>query len=428
MDEQERKKYFSLPPDYVTIGMLRERWLQKQEEEKLKEKQEQEVLQETQNFEKDCKNQPHGEMDFIEGVGKVGGEMDFIEEREKGKEKMGWSGDSRIMNKRNYHSKNKKYGKKKNGDIDTEKMRNPRPKEGLDLVEKKNGSKGVEIILKNKEKVGIAGFPCGESSGTQGIGKRVNVGMIEVLPKNRAREGSSQISTALDVRRDGFSGGFRSEENDHWDEGFCGKEHGVKLKELKDNNSLGKKMEDEVLQIDRKGNGRTRGRRRHHGNNFKQSGAEMSGLKLNEVELKSKDEISEIGNERDRMKGTGRNDVKHNSVNGEVLAADTLVLENKVEDTVLAEKDRNDGFRGYGYRRGNLRQKFENLTIDDRKGPYMGSKVERKFGGNSRHVKSGRLKVDWNMKQSKCGMVWVKKERSGAVGGEACSMGASPDE
>ncbi|XP_073275092.1 uncharacterized protein [Primulina huaijiensis] len=371
MDEQERKKYFSLPPDYVTIGMLRERWLQKQEEEKLKEKQEQEVLQETQNFEKDCKNQPHGEMDFIEGVGKVGGEMDFIEEREKGKEKMGWSGDSRIMNKRNYHSKNKKYGKKKNGDIDTEKMRNPRPKEGLDLVEKKNGSKGVEIILKNKEKVGIAGFPCGESSGTQGIGKRVNVGMIEVLPKNRAREGSSQISTALDVRRDGFSGGFRSEENDHWDEGFCGKEHGVKLKELKDNNSLGKKMEDEVLQIDRKGNGRTRGRRRHH---------------------------------------------------------DTLVLENKVEDTVLAEKDRNDGFRGYGYRRGNLRQKFENLTIDDRKGPYMGSKVERKFGGNSRHVKSGRLKVDWNMKQSKCGMVWVKKERSGAVGGEACSMGASPDE
>ncbi|XP_073053037.1 uncharacterized protein [Primulina eburnea] len=381
MDEQERKEYFSLPPDYVTIGMLRERWIQKQEEEKLKEDQEQQVLQESQNFEKDCKNQPHGELEVChrfdnhgprEGVGKVGGEMDFIEEREKGKEKMGWSGDGRIMNKRHYRSKNKKYGKKRNGHIDTEKRRNPRPKEGLDLVEMKNGSKGVEIILKNKEKVGIAGFPCGESSGTQGIGKRVNVGMIEVLPKNGAREGSSQISTALDVRRDGFSGGFRSEENGHWDEGFCGKEHGVKLKELKDNYSLEKKMGDEVLQIDRKGNGRKRGQRRHQ---------------------------------------------------------DTLVLENKVEDTVLAEKDKNDGFRGYGDRRGNLREKFENLTIDDRKGPYMGSKVERKFGGgNSRHVKSGRLKVDWKMKQSNFGMVWVKKEQSGAVGGEASSMGASPDE
>ncbi|XP_075515909.1 uncharacterized protein LOC142550716 [Primulina tabacum] len=368
MDEQERKEYFSLPPDYVTICILRERWLQKQEEEKLKEKQEQQVLQETQNFEKDCKNQPHGEREVChrsenhgprEGVGKVGGEMDFMDEREKGKEKMGWSGDGRIMNKRHYRV-NYLFLKTKNESA----------REWLDLVEKKNGSKGVEIILKNKEKVGIAGFPCGESSGTQGIGKRVNVGMIEVLPKNCARGGSSQISTALDVRRDGFSGGFRSEENDHWDEGFCGKERGVKLKELKDNNSLGKKMEAEVLQIDGKGNGRKRGQRRHQ---------------------------------------------------------DTLVMENRVEDTVLAEKDRNDGFRGYGDRRGNLREKLENLTIDDRKGPYMGSKVERNFGCNSRHVKSGRLKVDWKMKQSNYSMVWVKKEQSGAVGGEASSMGASPD-
>lgn len=442
MDEQERKKYFSLPPDYVTIGMLRERWLQKQEDQKLKEKQEQEVPQETQNLEKDRKNQRHGELEVChrfknngprKGVGKDGGKMDFIEEKGKGNEKMGWSGDGRITNKK-YHSKNKKYGadwKNRNGDVDTDKRQNPRLKEGLDLVENKNGSRGVGIILENKEKVGIAGFPSGESSGTQGIGKRVSVGVTEVLPKNGVRKGSSQISTAQDVRTDGFSGGFRTEENDHWDEGFRGKERGVKLKELKNNNSLVKNMEDEVLHIDRNGNGRKRWQRRGQGNKFKQSGAETSGLKLNEVELKSKDEISEIGNERDCVKGlhsgTGRNDFKHNSVNGEVLTADTLVLENKVEDTVLAEKERNDRFRGYGDRRGNLREKFENLTIDDRKGLYMGSKVERKFGGNSRHVNSGRLEVYRKMKQSNRGMVWVKKEQSGAVGGEASSVGVSPD-
>lgn len=442
MDELERKKYFSLPPDYVTIVMLRERWLQKQEEQKLKEKQQQEELQETQNLEKDCKNQPHGELEVCrrfenngprKGVGKDGGEMDFIEEKGKWKEKMGWPGDGRITNKKHSHSKNKKYGadwKKRNVDIDTEKRQNPSTKEGLDLVEKKNGSKGVEIILKNKEKAGIAGFPCEESSGTQGIGKRVSVGMTDVLRKNGVREGSSQISTPQDVRRDGFRGGFRSEENDHWDEGFRSKEHGVKLKELKDNNSLGKKME-EVLQIGRKGNGRRRKQKRGQGNKFKQSGAEMGGLKLNEVELKFKNEISGIGNERDRMEGprsgTGRNDIKHNSFNGEVLTADTLVLENKVEDTVLAEKDRNDGFRGYGNRRGNLKDKIENLTIDDSKGRYMGSKVERKFGGNSRHMNSGRLEVDRKMKQSNRGMVWVKKEQPGAVGGKASSVGVSPD-
>ncbi|XP_073135740.1 uncharacterized protein [Henckelia pumila] len=406
MDEEERKKY-GLPADYVTIAMLRERWLKKQEEQKLKEKREQELLDKTQNLEKDCENQPHGELEVRhrfenngrrKGVGKDGGEMAFIEDKGKGKgkgkgkEKVGWAGNGRKTSEKYYQCKNKNNGadwKKRNGDIDTEKRQNPRPKEWLDLVEKKNGSEGVEIILKNKEKVGNTGLPSGESS----------------------------------VRRDGFSGGFRRNKND-WDEGVTGKDNGIKLKELKDDNSLGKKMEDEVLKVEGKGNGRNWWQRRRNRNKVKQNGAEMSGLKLNAVELKSKDEIPETGNERDHMKGlhsgTGRNGAKQNSVNGEVMTADTSVLRNKMEDTVLAEKNMNDESTRYGNRRGNLREKIENPTFDGRKGPYLGTNVERKFGGN---VNSGRLVVLRKMKQRNCRMVWVKKERSGAVGGEASSAG-----
>ncbi|XP_057810677.1 legumin B-like [Salvia miltiorrhiza] len=165
MEGGERKEEASLPPDYVSLAQLQERWLQKQEEIKRKQKQEEEEKREKQSLalkqkqEEDEKRERDVRAQNERNRNRNQRETGVIEEIGKGKDiVLGGPGDGGENNK-----KKRKKGKKK---------RNFR---GAAAVEEK-GKVGAEAEVLSGE--------GGSGGGTSGVEEVGYVCVVEVLPRN----------------------------------------------------------------------------------------------------------------------------------------------------------------------------------------------------------------------------------------------------
>lgn len=448
MVDREKKEYPSLPPDYVSLAQLQERWIQKQQEKKLRDKLEEEKKEREARTQNQDENQRWSEND---GRGKMGGgslrdvprrrvekdgrEMGVIEVKGKGKEIAldgSENGEEKKKNKRK--KKKKRYFDKKKSAEDGEKEKTSG-----------DGCEEVEIIPRNEVKVGIPGVLSGESSRRdeshgelKGTQERVGVSKVDVMPKNRVRK------EIPNVKKMAFRGTLRRNGNDG--KGFdceSKKDYRVKLGEAELKLASGKKMEGEKG-YDKKWRGWRDGDIGGAYHQLKEGRADI--LKRNEVELesenKAEDENLEVCSETGGLYGRNRNGFQGQSnnrrnkigehrVEGEGLNHNRVALGKKVEDDLLVvesakngEKGRSrNGFRRYRDWRGNTAPKLGGSTFNDRKVGDARSRVEMNVGDTRRYVSSGRFKDRWKTKQRETGMVWVKREEK--PGTNAAEFGSS---
>ncbi|KAL2505701.1 Pumilio/Puf RNA-binding domain-containing family protein [Abeliophyllum distichum] len=473
MDEGERKKYPSLPPNYVSLAQLKERWLQKQEEkekekdqlekeeeiQRLAESQKQENENDRRNSDnyKDRKNgkkvrapsvrfghwqrleKDEQKMRVIEGIVKdeeikIGGSQGDGNMRGISKEK---------KTRKRYCSKKKFRAVEANGDRDTERVvieneEKEIPGSGNSCNDvgfygkiEKNDLDGAEIISGN-EAVGMGilrgknsvkeGF-SGEFQGTDG---NVNVCAVEVLVENGGREKIGRFGRK-NWNRKGFRRGFqRSDKNES-------KEYKIKdsveINKLKDSEELtSEKKEGERNEFHRLVPGEQSGNKNGFSDGFrrtdkngrtshktKEKSIEIDELKGSEELVSEKEERG--GNELMRNVKNRRRDykIKDRGDEGEDLNGSGITPEKAADEVLVGESERNDV-------KGGVTNEFR------RKENLMG-KIGRKFGnltindgkagnlaprvevygGGQRRYGNFGRSGNWNMNQRHIG-VWVKKQ------------------
>ncbi|KAG8377545.1 hypothetical protein BUALT_Bualt08G0044300 [Buddleja alternifolia] len=433
MDEEEKRKEPSLPSDYVSLAQLQERWLQKQQEKKLKEKHEEEEKKQseiaTQNESKNHRGvKSDGHDEKLEGrrsigdvprrrIEKYGREIGAIDEKGKGKEiVIGGFGNG---DKKKKKKKKKHYRKKeKSAAADGEKGNGAKNEKPVSEIKHYNegfdGCEGLEIIPENEVKVGIRGVLNGENSGKEresgelkGIEESVSVNIVDVLPRNELRRGVPNVERMVvrgGYRRNGDNRGSSSYKTKR---GYTGKQHTeVKLdseKEMEDGKGYGKKWKEK----------RVSGDNREKDYSLKES---------DEVELnsgkKADNEMLEVSGEIDGTKGVERNNIISNRIEGEEGLNDNRVDMEKVENVVLMVDSGENGekceggneLRRYRNWKGNNGRKYGGLKFNGWKGDNVRSRVEMNVGYSRRYDRPGRFENRRKMEQRDSGMVWVKKE------------------
>ncbi|KAK4428685.1 hypothetical protein Salat_1168300 [Sesamum alatum] len=422
MVDAEKREYPALPPDYVSLAQLRERWIQRQQEKKLKDEVEEEKNERgarTQKQDQDqrgVENDGDGKMGdgSLRGVGsrrveKDGREMGVIEVKGKGKEtEFGGFGNRERRKKKSKMKKQRNLEKKSAVDGETGKT------EG-------DGSEEVQIIPRNEVKVGFPGVLSEDSSRRdesygelKGIQERVSVSKVDVMPTNRVRE---EIPS---VKKEAFRCGLRRNGNDRGFGYKSKKEYRVKLDATGVKLASEKKMEGEK-EYDKKGRGRRNG-----GNGRLIAENESLEVCSETGGLNGRNENGLLG-QSDNV----RSKIGEHRVEEEGLNDNTVALGKKVEDELLdvesaknGEKGRGqNGFGRHGNWRGNTGRKLGGSAFIDRKADNVRSKVKVNVGDTRRYASSGRYKDSWEKKQRESGMVWVRKEEK--LGTDAAEVGSS---
>ncbi|KAL2529510.1 cilia- and flagella-associated protein [Forsythia ovata] len=465
MDEGERKKYPSLPPNYVSLAKLKEQWLQKQEEKKkekeqlekeeeiqrLAESQKQENENDHRNSEnyKDRKNgekvkapsvrfghwqrleKDEQKMRVIEGIVKeekikIGGSQGDGNMRRISKEK---------KTRKRYCSKKKSRAVEENGGGDTERLviENEEEKEipgsrnscndvGFYGEIEKKELDGAEIISGN-EAVGM-GVLSGKSSVKEGFSGEFQV---EVLVENGGREKIGGF-VRKNRNRKGFRGGFqRSDKNESKE--YKIKEKSVEINKLKGSEELAsEKKEGEINEFHRLVPGEQSGNPNGFRGGFWRN--DKNGRTSHKTKEKSIEIYELMGSEElvSEKKERGRNEFMRNVKNrrmdykikdcgdeGEDLNGSGITPEKAADEVLVGESERYDAKGGVTneFRRkenlmGKVGRKFGNLTLNDGKVGNLAPRVEAYGGGQRRYGNSGRS-GNWNMNQRRIG-VWVKKQ------------------
>ncbi|KAK6160598.1 hypothetical protein DH2020_003979 [Rehmannia glutinosa] len=408
MDQRERKEHPSLPPDYVSLAQLQERWLRKQKEKELKEKQEKEKIErdaatqnENQNR-KGFKNEKEKELKEKQEKEKI--ERDaatqnenqnrkgFKNEKEKElKEKQEKEKKERDAATQNENQNRKGFKNDGRGKMDEKPLSDVpwRRVEKHDAIEDKG--KGKEIVIgdfengdenkkdtkkkknrhSSKKKYALNGekeklkSEIKVSEGGDGSEE------VKIVPQNEVKVGNQSgingglkgINEIASVNRRDFRGGFRRN-GDNQGSGYKSKkDNRVRLNQLK---------ETEVrFAVDKKGYSKEWRQRRRNDNNgeccYKLNENEPDVLKGNvvepESEKKAEDSNLEICSEKGGFNGRDRNKTKEHRVERKGLNDNIAALEKKVDEEVLVVESSKNGEKGgigNGYRRyGNSRGTME---------------------------------------------------------------------
>ncbi|KAK6138858.1 hypothetical protein DH2020_027397 [Rehmannia glutinosa] len=353
MDQRERKEHPSLPPDYVSLAQLQERWLRKQKEKELKEKQEKEKI------ERDAATQNENQ-----------NRKGFKNEKEK-------------------ELKEKQEKEKKERDAATQNENQNR--KGFKNDGRGDGSEEVKIVPQNEVKVGNQ---SGINGGLKGINEIASVNRRDFrggFRRNGDNQGSGykskkenrvrlnqlkETEVRFAVDKKGYSKEWRQRRRNDNNGECCYKLNENEPDVLKGNvvePESEKKAEDSNLEIcSEKGgfNGRDRNKTKEHR-------VERKGLNDNIAALEKK-------------------------VDEEVLV---------VESSKNGEKGGiGNGYRRYGNSRGNNGRRSGDLNSRDWKQGHMRSRVDANVGDRFRYTRSGRFEDRRSMKQRESGMMWVKKE------------------
>ncbi|GFP84086.1 putative nucleobase-ascorbate transporter 10 [Phtheirospermum japonicum] len=375
MDQSGRKeKHPSLPPDYVSLAQLQERWLQNQREKEMSEKREKELRE---KLEEDSKKQQRdaGSSENQKQRGLLKNDWRekkaSIQDKGKGKEIV----IDGFENKNDYNKNKKKKRKKREN-------RKKQSENGIGIAEDK-----LESETNKKFNGGIMGVLSGENSGNDGLKEEIakRIDSRGWFSRNGYNWGSGDNSKREDNNRARFN----------------------RLKETEVNLASEKKMED------KKGHNRTWIERRRCNNRggeghyrLRENGHDVSkaAVMKPKLETKADGENLEVYSEIGGLNGGDRNGLsrdEHSRVVGEGLNDNGSTPDKKADEMVLALESLGIGekgvvgnwYRGYG---NNARWV----------GGWKANVADRR-----RYMRPGRFEGRWKMKErEKSGMMWVKKE------------------
>lgn len=314
MDEGERKEESSLPPDYVSLAQLQERWLRKQEERKLKEKQEEQEKRERDARAQKGKNQNQRRRAKVAGgfVRDTG----VTQDKGKGKEiPTGGPGNGGENDKRREVIRGGRTRDFKRAAAVEEKV-------------KKSGggdqSEGAEIVAGDAVRAGVL-----SREGGGGVEEICNVSVVEVLPRNWVKEEIADTKTT-DLR-----GGFR---------GNVRNRGSRRVNELEQNDTgldLEKRVENG------KGHDRGRGRQRRGNGSYRERSnrlkefrpAVLKGKNVNsELEKRAEDEFSMVCSEISSLSVGDRNEIwGRNRKDSNKVKEDIFVGEGSNGDKMTSE-------------------------------------------------------------------------------------------
>ncbi|XP_011069796.1 glutamic acid-rich protein-like [Sesamum indicum] len=436
----QKKEDPSLPPDYVSLAQLQERWIQRQQEKELKDKLEEEKKERESGTQKRDQDQRGVENDRRGKMGdgslrdvrwrrveKDGREMGVAEVKGTGKE-IELGGFDSLEERTKKNKEEKRNFEKKKSAVDGEMGKT----EG-------DGCPEVEIIPRNEVKVGIPGVLRGESSRRdegygelKGIQERMSVSKMDVMPRNRVREeipNVKKLASRSGLRRNGDDRGF----------GYTSKkEYRVKLDGTGVKLASEKKMEGEK-EYDKKGRGRRNGGNVETYYQLKESRA---GVNCNEVELesenKAEDESLEVCGETGGLNGRNgngflgqnnnlRSKIGEQRVAGEGLNDNRLESGNKVEGELLDVESAKNGENRRGQngseRYGNWRGNTGRKIGVSAFIDWKADNVRSRVKATRSYANSGRYKDSWKTKPRESRMMWVRKEEK--LGTDAAEVGSS---
>lgn len=471
MDEEERKKYPSLPPNYVSFAQLKQRWLQKQEgekngKEKHKKQEEVERLEEAQKREneddhriasdyRDRKNEKKMEV-RSPGYGRW-------QRLEKDEQKMrvkigGFQGDRKMSGiDQEKKKKKKKRPKKKyravgkNGGGDTERVmiENEEQKEitgngnscndvCIHVKIVKNVLDCAEILSRN-EVVGIpecssrkSSVKDGFSGELQGTGGTISVCTVEVLAENGGREKTGVFSRKKWKRKEYRGGSKRNDKNGRTE--YKMKEKSVELNELKGSGELSlEKKERERAEFQRgvpeEQNGKEKGfrggfqRNDKYGNMMKEKSVEIYELKGSEELASEKETVrnefrgrvpdEKYGNQKGFGDGFQRN-YKNGRTDYKFKGKSSGIDELKRSEELASEKkegERNELPRNSKNRGRDYKVKGHGVEVEDLNGTGITpEKVadEVSVGESERNVAKGGVGNGFRRKENRMGMIGRK--------------------
>ncbi|CAA2968399.1 Hypothetical predicted protein [Olea europaea subsp. europaea] len=463
MDEEERKKYPSLPPDYVSLVQLKERWLQKQEEERNgnEKRKKQEEIQRSEEVQKPKNENDHRiAKDYwdrknekkVEAPSAGYGRRQRLEKDEqKMRVKIGGSqGDGKMggidkekKRKKKYRQKKKNRAVGENGGGDTERVviENEEEKkipgngnscndEWIHGKIEKNVLDCAEILSRN-EVVGILEGSSRKSSVKDGFSGELqetegtfSASTVEVLAENGGREKMGVFRGKIWKRKE-YRGGFKRNDKNGKTE-YKMKEKSVEKNELKGSGELSlEKKERERTEFQRGAPGEQNGNEKGFRDGFQRNdkNERTKGKSIGIDELKGSEELASEKKEGERNefprngKNRGRDyKVKGYGVKGEDLNGTGVTPEKVADDVSVGESVRNDakcgvrnGFRRQENRMGKIGRKFGNLSLNDGKVGNLAPKVEIYGGGRRRYGNSGRF-GNFNMNKVHIGLAWVKRQ------------------
>ncbi|KAL6572525.1 hypothetical protein OROMI_013483 [Orobanche minor] len=380
MDQRGRKEHHpSLPPDYVSLAQLQERWLQKQREKKMieKQKEEQEKIESDASLNENQKQRGCLKNDW----------RGAVESKGKGKEILVIGG---LQNGGESKTKEKKDGRKKDSGKGSNVGKEKHSSEHNKEFNFGYGSDEPKIVLRNETEMRNKGVLSGENSGHGGL-----KGPTEKISNRKA-----------------FKGGFPRNGDNSKRENIVNL---YQLKEIKAELALGNKMEDSKG-CDSSRNWkeiRRNGKNREGYYRLKEDGADV--LKNNIVGTKSENKADdnnlEVRSEthhldgRDEDKSSDSHRVERKVSNDDYKEVDVnLVL--AMESVEIVEKGRvGNEYRRYGNSTWNNGRRFDGgLAFNDLK---VNVNHRMEYAGPRRF--EGRWKTKTKEREDS-GMMWVKKE------------------
>ncbi|KAH6764883.1 myosin-M heavy chain-like protein [Perilla frutescens var. hirtella] len=335
MDGGDRHEEPSLPPDYVSLAQLQERWLQKQEEKKLKQKQEEEEKRErdaraAQNEKIQNQNQnqrgmrndgrPNMAGDFVREKG-------VIQDKGKGKEIVNGGPGVGVKNDK------KRGGRKNRRSFQRAATVVPKEKAEVDAEELSGGDAVMAGILSS----GVGGV----GGGLNGVGGKRSVS-VEVLPRNRAEEISY-------VKRIDLRGGLRGNGR-NWGLSTVNElkqsEMSLNLEKMEGEKGYGKKW----IERPRNGGYPERLNRLQENKPVVLEGNEVDHA----LQRKARDKVSEFCSERNSLSVGDRNGIRGSSSNGSNKAEEVGVegegSKSNGDKAILEIEMKMEGEKGYGGR------------------------------------------------------------------------------
>lgn len=360
MDEEERKKYPSLPPDYVSLVQLKERWLQKQEEErngneKRKKQEEIQRLEEVQKpknendhrIAKDYRDRKNEKKVEAHSAG-YGRRQRLEKDEQKMRVKIGGSrGEGKMGGIDKEKKKKKKYRQKKkknwavgeNGGGDTERVviENQEEKEipgngnscneewihgkieknVLDCAEILSRNEVVGILEGSSRKSSVKDGFCGELQETEGT---FSASTVEVLAENGGREKMGVFSGKIWKRKE-YRGGFKRNDKNGKTE-YKMKEKSVEKNELKGSGELSlEKKERERTEFQRGAPGEQNGNEKGFRGGFQRNDKywRVSTMKEKSVEIYELKDTEELASEKETVRNEFQRwarDEKYKNQNG----------------------------------------------------------------------------------------------------------------
>ncbi|KAL6511606.1 hypothetical protein OROGR_021203 [Orobanche gracilis] len=393
MDQRGRKEHHpSLPPDYVSLAQLQERWLQKQREKKMieKRKDEQGKIESDASLHENQKQIGRLENYWREKKAGGGHRRGAVESKGKGKEILVVGGlQNGEKNKTEEKRDDRKKDSGKGSNVGKEKPSSEHYKE----FNFGDGFDEPKTVLRNETDMRNKGFLSGENSDNGGL-----------------KGSTEKISIGKD-----FKGGIPRNGDNSKRENLVNL---YQLKEIKPELALGKKMGDSDTSRNPKEIRRS-GKNREGYYRLKADGADVmkDNIVGTKLEKKADDNNLEVCiethhlNGRDEDKSSDSHRVERKVLNDDYKEVDVnLVL--PMESVEIVEKGRGVGneYRRYRNLRWNNGRRY--------KGGLAFNDLKVNFDHRMEYPGSVRFEGRWKTKdREESGMMWVKKEdKTGSSG------------